>query len=86
MSSISSDKGIKIGLEGVDLPGARVESRGMEVDEHEEEAMSEFNLSDDEFTPSSKKKKKKEPPVKRVCSFCLFTFSGSIGFIVMYLS
>ena len=68
MTSISSDKLPKPEIDASDLSNlSRNDSSklGYECEELEDEVLSDYNLSDDEFTPS-KRKRRKEQPVKKV--------------------
>lgn len=68
MTSILSDK---LPKSDVDTSEASNMSKndnsklGYECEEPDEEVLSDYNMSDDEFTPS-KRKRRKEPPVKKV--------------------
>ena len=69
MTSISSEKLAKPESEASEVGSvSRHETAklgGYECEEPEEEVMSDYNLSDDEFT-LSKRKRRKEPAVKKV--------------------
>ena len=63
------------------LPKPEVAKSSYDYEEQEDETMSDYNISDDEFTPS-KRRKRKDASFKRVC-FCMlkgiFVVEDSIG-------
>ena len=68
MSSISSDKMPKSEVDGSESsqPIRQETSRSVyECEDPEDDYLSDYNISDDEFTPS-RRKKRKEPPAKKV--------------------
>ena len=71
MSSVLSDKTAKTDPEVPEATQApsRQEARPPENEEAEEEGMSMYDGSDDEFTIGSRRKRKKDalPPAKKVC-------------------
>ena len=68
MSSISSDKMPKSEVDGSESsqPVRQETSKSVyEYEDPEDDFLSDYNISDDEFTPS-RRKKRKEPPAKKV--------------------
>lgn len=89
MTSISSEKLPKPETDTVETNSVvRNESSKLvyECEEPEEEVLSDYNLSDDEFTPS-KRKRRKEAPVRKVSlgssMYLVDDCSGKIQFLMI---
>ena len=82
MSSVLSDKTAKTDPEVPEATQApsRQEARPPENEEAEEEGMSMYDGSDDEFTIGSRRKRKKDalPPAKKVCISILLSICISL--------
>ena len=78
MTSISSEKLPKPETESTEANNlVRNDSSKLvyECEEPEEEVLSDYNLSDDEFTPS-KRKRRKETPAKKVSFGSMYLVDG----------
>eukprot|EP00794_Sanderia_malayensis_P020399 gene20399-22412_t len=65
LSSIPSEKLLKMDLDTSEQFLGPSDARRMDYEDQEEDILSDYNPSDDEFTPGSRRKKKKEAPAKK---------------------